>query len=91
LDTSDSTVKPCGHIDKEVREGEGVGLMAQRKGTRVVSAIIEDDQVILVTTDTENRGGLKVTVYKVKWSDSPGRGTRKRQPNMSTDLTGMTQ
>jgi hypothetical protein len=41
-----------------------------------VSTIIDDDQVIFVTTDTENRGGLEVTVYEIKWSDSPGRGTR---------------
>jgi hypothetical protein len=55
-----------------------------------MGAIIEDDQVILVTRDTENRGGPTVKVYKVKGSDNPRR-TRKRQPNMPTELTGMIQ
>jgi hypothetical protein len=47
--------------------------MVQQKGPRVVSAIIEDDQVLIVTKVTENRGGLEVTVYEVKGLDNLGR------------------
>jgi hypothetical protein len=47
-------------------DGEGVGLLTQRKGPRVVGAIIENNQVILVTENTQNRGGPEVTVYEVK-------------------------
>jgi hypothetical protein len=76
---------------EEVGEGGGVGLLAQRKVPRVVGVVIEDGQVILVTRDTQNRGGSEVTVYEVKRSNGPRRGGRKGQPNMPTKLTGVTQ
>jgi hypothetical protein len=63
LDASDGVIKLRGHKGKEVGEGgEGVRLLAQRKSPRVVGAVIEDDQVILVTRDTRNRRGPKVSV-----------------------------
>jgi hypothetical protein len=60
--------------------GKGVKLLAQRKSPRVVGAVIEDDQVILVTRDTQNRRGPKVTVYEVKGLNGLSRGARKGQP-----------
>jgi hypothetical protein len=39
----------------------------------VVSAIIKDDQIVLVTRDTEHMGGPEI-----KGPDIPERGTRKR-------------
>jgi hypothetical protein len=67
LDAPDGATKLRGHKGEEVGEGgEGVGLFTQRKSPRVVGAVIEDDQVILVTRDTRNRGGPKVTVNEVK-------------------------
>jgi hypothetical protein len=87
LDTPDGVAK-----GEEVGEGgEGVKLLAQRKGPRVVGAVIEDDQVILVTRDTQNRGGPEVTVCGVKGSNDSRRGARKGQPDMSTKLAGMAQ
>jgi hypothetical protein len=56
-----------------------------------VSAVIQDDQVILVTGGTQNRGGPEVTIYEVNGSNGSGRGGRKGQPNMPTKLTDMTQ
>jgi hypothetical protein len=92
LDAPDGAVKLRGHKGKEVGEGgEGVGLLAQRKSPRVVSAVIEDDQVILVTRDTRNRGGRKVTVYEVKWLKGSNRGAGKGQPDVSTKLASITQ
>jgi hypothetical protein len=80
----------CVDTGEEVREGgEGVGLMVQRKCPRVVSTITEDNHVILVTRDTENRGDPEITVYEVKGLDISRRGTRKRQQNMLTELTYM--
>jgi hypothetical protein len=62
LDAPDGAAKLRGHKGEEVGEGgEDVGLL-KRKSPQVVGAVIEDDQVILVTRDTRNRGGLKVTV-----------------------------
>jgi hypothetical protein len=85
LDAPDGATKLRGHKGEEVGEGgEGVRLLARRKSPRVVGAVIEDDQVILATRDTQNRGGAKVTVYKVKGSNGSSRGARKGQPNMPT-------
>jgi hypothetical protein len=92
LDASDGATKLRGHKGEEVGEGgECVGLLVQRKSPRVVGAIIEDDQVVLATRDTQNRGGPKVTVYEVKGLNDSSRGARKGQPNVSTKLAGMTQ
>jgi hypothetical protein len=78
LDAMDGVVKLRGHKGKEVgRGGEGVGLLAQRKGPRVVGAIIEDDHVILVTRDTQNKGGPGVIVYEVKGLNYMRIGARK--------------
>jgi hypothetical protein len=92
LNTPDGLAKPHGHKGEEVGEGrEGVRLMAQQKGPRIVGAVIEDDQLILVTWDTQNREGPEVTMYEVKVSNDPRRGPRKGQPDMPTKLAGMTQ
>jgi hypothetical protein len=56
-----------------------------------VGAVIEVDEVILVTRDTRNRGGLKVTLYEVKGLNNSSRGARKGQSDVLTKLAGMTQ
>jgi hypothetical protein len=95
LDAPDDAIKLRGYKGKEVGEdGEGVGLLVQRESSRVVGAVIENDQVILVTRDTRNRGnrgGSKVTVYEVTGLKGSSRGARKGQPDMPTKLAGMTQ
>jgi hypothetical protein len=92
LDAPDGATKLRGHKGKEVGEGgEGVRLLTQRESPRVVGAVIEDDQVILVTRDTLNRGGPKVTVYEVKGLKGSSRGARKGQPDVPTKLADMTQ
>jgi hypothetical protein len=54
LDAPDGATKLRGHKGEEVAEGgEGVGLLAQQKSPRLVGAIIKDDQVILVTRDSQ--------------------------------------
>jgi hypothetical protein len=81
-----------GHKGKEVIEGgEYVGLLAQRKGPRVVGAVIEDGQVILVTRDTRNRAGPEVIVYEGKWLNGSRRGARKGQLDVPTKLVGTVQ
>jgi hypothetical protein len=92
LDTLDGATKLRGYKGKEVGEsGEGVRLQAQRKSPRVVGAVIEDDQVILVTRDTQNSRGPKVTVYDVKGLNGLSGGARKGQSDVPTKLVGMTQ
>jgi hypothetical protein len=92
LDAPDGAAKLRGHKGEEVGEGgEGVKLLAQRKNPQVVGAVIKDDQVILVTRDTQNRGGPRVTMYEVKGQNGLSRGARKGQLYVLTKLAGMTQ
>jgi hypothetical protein len=92
LGAPDGAAKLREHKGKEVGDGgEGVRLLAQWKSPRVVCAVIEDDQIILVTRDTRNKGGSKVTVYEVKGLKGSSRGAKKGQPNVPTKLAGMTQ
>jgi hypothetical protein len=84
LDALDGVAKLYGHKGKEVGGGgEGVRLLAQWKRPWVMGVVIDDDQVILVTRDTQNRGGPKVTVYEVKGLKGSSRA-RKGQPTMPT-------
>jgi hypothetical protein len=64
-------------VDTKAKKWEGVKLLAQRKGPRVVGAVIEDDHVILVTRDTQNKGGPRVIVYEVKGLNYTRIGARK--------------
>jgi hypothetical protein len=92
LDAPDVVAKLRGHKDEEVGEGgERVRLLVQQKSPRVVGAIIEEDQVILVTRDTHNRGGPKEELGKGKGSNDLRRGARKGQPDLPTKLVGMAQ
>jgi hypothetical protein len=51
-------IKLHGHVCEEVREdGEGVRLMAQRESPRLMSAIIENNQVILIARNTKYMRG----------------------------------
>jgi hypothetical protein len=56
-----------------------------------VGAVIEDDQVILVTRDTQNMRGPRVTVYKVKGLNNSSGGAREGQPDVPTKQIGMIQ
>jgi hypothetical protein len=89
LDAPDVVAKLRGHKGEE--GGEGVRLLVQQKSPRVVGAIIEEDQVILVTRDTHNRGGPKEELGKGKGSNDLRRGARKGQPDLPTKLVGMAQ
>jgi hypothetical protein len=60
-----------------VGEGEGVILMVQWKGPHVMSAIIKNNQVILISRNTEYMRGPKITVDQIKISYNLER-TRKR-------------
>jgi hypothetical protein len=52
-----------------------------------VGTVIENDQVILVTRDTRNKGGPKVTVYEVKGLKDLSRGARNGQPDVPTSTS----
>jgi hypothetical protein len=91
LDTTDGATKLHKNIGEEVREsGESVRFEAQRKSLGVMSTIIKNNQVVLITKNTHDRRCPKITVDQIKRSYNPRRGTRKRKSNMSIQLTRMT-
>jgi hypothetical protein len=66
LDASNGATKLRGHRRRSESGWGRYRTSGARESPRVVGAVIEDDQVILTTRDTWNRGGPKVTVYEVK-------------------------
>jgi hypothetical protein len=72
LDTSDGTTKLRGHVCEEVGEcEEGEKLMAQQKSSQVMSAIIKNNQVVVISRDIENKRCPNVTVDQIKSSYNP--------------------
>jgi hypothetical protein len=79
LDTPDGTTKLRGHISEKVRErGERVRLMAQRKGPRVMSTIIQNNQIVLISRNTGYKRSPKITMDQIKRMYNLGRRTSKR-------------
>jgi hypothetical protein len=73
LDTPDGTTKLREHISKKVREHEErVRLMAQRKDPRVMSAIIQNNQIVLISRDTRHRRSPKTAMNQIKSTYNPG-------------------
>jgi hypothetical protein len=67
LDTPDGTTKLHVHISEKVREcGECVRLMTQRKGPRVISTIIQNNQIVLISRNTGYRRSPKITIDQIK-------------------------
>jgi len=52
------------NISEKVRKsGESVRLETQRKCPEIMQAVIKNNQIILMTRDTSNGGGPKITMY----------------------------
>jgi hypothetical protein len=67
LDTPDGTTKLCRHISEKVRKsGEHVRLMAQRKGPRVMSTIIQNNQIVLISRTTGYKRSPKIAMDQIK-------------------------
>jgi hypothetical protein len=79
LDTPDGITKLHGHISAKMRKsGERVRLMAQRKGPRVISTIIQNNKIVLISRNTSYRRSPKIAMDQIKSMYNPGRRTRKR-------------
>jgi hypothetical protein len=73
LDTLDGTTKLRRHKNEKVRKrGERVRLMAQRKGPRVISTIIQNNQIVLISRDTGYRRSPKIAMDQIKSTYNPG-------------------
>jgi hypothetical protein len=89
LETADGATKLRENIGEEMREGEeSVRFEERQKSPGVMSTIIKNNQVVLITRNTHDRYP-KITVDQVKRSYSPGARTRNRKSNMPTQLTRM--
>jgi hypothetical protein len=66
LDAPDGAAKLHGHKDEVGESVEGVGLLVQQNGPRVVGAVIEDDHVILVTREQGRSRGHSVRGQRVE-------------------------
>jgi hypothetical protein len=66
LDGLNGEAELSGHPGKEVKGGEGVRLSTQREGPGVVREIINDHQIILITSNVEYRRSPHITVDKIK-------------------------
>jgi hypothetical protein len=67
------TTKLRGHISEKVRErGEHVRLMAHRKGPRIMSTIIKNNQIILISRHTRYRRSPKIAMDQIKSTYNPG-------------------
>ena len=63
LNYLDRGVERCGHIREKMRENtKGVVLEAKGKGPGVASAIINNDEVILIAAQTNNWGCPEITM-----------------------------
>jgi hypothetical protein len=79
LKTLDGTTKLRGHISEKVREcGERVILMAQWKGPRVMSTIIQNNQIVLISRNTRYRRSPKIAMDQIKSMYNPRPRNRKR-------------
>jgi hypothetical protein len=88
LDTADGPTKLRENVGEEMRDGgESVRFEAQCKSPGVMSTIIKNNQVVLITRNTHDRTCPKITVDQIKRSYNLGARTRKRKSNMRTQLT----
>jgi hypothetical protein len=79
LDTPDGTIKLHEHIGEKVGQGgEHVRLMAQQKGPRVMSTIIQNNWIVLISRSIGYRRSPKITMDKIKNTYNPGERARKR-------------
>jgi hypothetical protein len=53
--------------------------------------VIQNDQVVFVTREAEDRRSPGITVDKIKGLSSPRRGSGKRKTRVTTELTSMTK
>jgi hypothetical protein len=73
LDTPDGITKLRGHISEKVRErGERVRLMVRRKGPRVMSTIIHNNQIVLISRNIGYRRSPKIAMDQIKSMYNPG-------------------
>ena len=81
-----------GDPNEEVGEGgKCIKLELQGKSLEKMREIIQDDHVVFVIREAEDRRTPEITMDKIKGLSSPRRGSRERKMRVAVELTGMTK
>jgi hypothetical protein len=92
LEDMNRTTELGGDPGEDVGEGgERFRLQPKWESPKKMRKIIQNDQVVFVTRKAEDRGGLEITMNKIKGLSSPGRGSGKRKMRVTTELVGMAE
>jgi hypothetical protein len=90
LEGTDRATKLGGDPGEKLGEGgECVGLQPKGESPKKVRG--QNDQIVFVTREAEDRRGPEITMDKVKGLSSPGRGGGKGKTRVTAELTGMTE
>jgi hypothetical protein len=91
LDTLDGGAELSVNIRKKIRKsGKCLRFFTEGKSPNVMGTIIQNDKMIFVPRDTNNRRCPKITVYQIKIIKSSRDRRPKRKPCVPTELTRMT-
>jgi hypothetical protein len=91
LQCTDRATKLGGDPGEEVSEGgECVGLQPKGESPKKMGVVVQNDQVVFVAREAEDRRRPEITVDKIKGLNSLGRGSGKRKIGATTELTSMT-
>jgi hypothetical protein len=92
LHDTDRAPKLSGYPGEEVSEaGERVRLQPKGESPKEMGVVVQNDQVVFVAGEAEDRRRPEITVDKIKGLSSPGRGSGKRKAGVTTELTSMTE
>jgi hypothetical protein len=92
LEGMDRMTELGGDPGEEMGEGgELVGLQPKRESPQKTREVVQNDHVVFVTREAEDRRSPEITVDKIKGLSSPRRGSGKRKTRVTTELTSMTK
>jgi hypothetical protein len=67
------------HAKKVGEGGERVGLQPEWESPKKMREVVQNDQVVFVTRETDDKRSLEITMDKIKGPSSPGHGSRERR------------
>jgi hypothetical protein len=80
LDGTDRATELGGDPCEKVGEGgERVGLQPEWESPKKMREVVQNDQVVFVTRETDDKRSLEITMDKIKGPSSPGHGSRERR------------
>jgi hypothetical protein len=92
LEGTDRATELGGDPGKKVGEGgERVGLQLKWDSPKKMREVVQNDQVVFVTREAEDRRSPEITMDKIKGLSSPGCGSGERKTRVTTELTSMTE